>query len=108
MKSRTMSALAAALMLVCADASAQRTYTVSIENLQFEPKALTVKRGDRVVWVNKDLVPHTASAVKSARSGFDSHSIAPDASWTYTASTPGRYAYVCTFHPTMKATLVVE
>ena len=108
MKPRALSAFVAALVFACADASAQQTYTVTIENLQFEPQTLTVKRGDRVVWVNQDLVPHTATAEKSAPKNFDSHSIAPNTSWTYIASTPGRYAYMCTLHPTMKATLVVE
>ena len=65
---------------------------------------LTVKRGERVVWTNKDLVPHTATAAKV----FDSRSVAPNASWSYVARKPGRYDYVCTLHPTMKATLVVE
>ena len=104
MKAAAWSACAAALVFSCASASAQSTHTITIENLQFEPQTLTVKRGDRVVWTNKDLVPHTATAEK----GFDSRSIAANASWTYTAATPGRYLYMCTLHPMMKATLVVE
>ena len=104
MKALTLSAIAAAIVLAGVDASAQQTHTVTIENLRFEPQTLTVKRGDRVVWANKDLVPHTATVAK----GFDSHSIAANTSWSYTARTPGRYDYRCTFHPMMKATLVVE
>jgi plastocyanin len=30
------------------------TCTVTIENLQFSPAELAVRRGDRIVWVNKD------------------------------------------------------
>jgi len=78
---------------------------VTIENLEFSPKQLTVRRGDRIVWVNKDLFPHTATADGHA---FDSRSIAPNASWTYVAGKPGEYPYGCTFHPTMKATLTVQ
>ena len=80
------------------------THTVTIEAMQFSPRILTVKRGDRVKWVNKDLVPHTATAARV----FDSRSLAPRASWSYVARKPGRYDYVCTLHPTMKATLIVE
>lgn len=73
--------------------------------MQFEPAELVVKRGSRVVWVNKDLFPHTATAIDEA---FDSASIAAGASWTYKASQSGTYAYVCALHPTMKGKLVVE
>ena len=38
------------------------SYTVTIENLQFSPAELKVHRGDRVIWVNKDFFPHTATA----------------------------------------------
>jgi plastocyanin len=79
------------------------TYTVSIANMQFEPAELSVKRGSRIVWVNKDFFPHTATA-----SAFDSGSIKSDASWTYVADEPGAYAYICTLHPMMKGRLVVQ
>jgi plastocyanin len=83
---------------------ASKVYIVTIENMQFNPPKLTVHRGDRVVWVNKDLFPHTATADSKA---FDSHDIAPNASWTYVAHRGGDYSYSCTFHPTMKGMLTV-
>ncbi len=104
MKTLVLSGFAVLLVFFGSAAWAQKTHTITIENLQFEPQTLTVKRGDRVVWANKDLVPHTATAAK----GFDSHSIAANTSWTYIAQTSGRYDYLCTLHPAMKATLVVE
>jgi plastocyanin len=80
-------------------------YVVTIEQMRFNPPTLTVHRGDEVVWVNKDFVAHTASADAK---GFDSRSIAPDASWRFRVGTPGRYTYRCIFHPTMHGTLIVE
>jgi plastocyanin len=80
------------------------THTIIIDGMQFSPAIATVKRGDTVVWLNKDLVPHTATVAKV----FDSGSVAPGMAWRITASQPGRYDYVCTLHPTMKAVLVVE
>jgi plastocyanin len=51
------------------------THTVTIEGIQFRPQTLTVAAGDTIVWVNKDLVAHTAT---SATAGiFDSKLIAP-------------------------------
>jgi plastocyanin len=84
--------------------AAGATHTITIEGMQFTPAELTVKRGDRVVWVNKDLVTHTATAGKA----FDSGNIGANESWAHVMSQPGRYDYMCTLHPTMKATLIVE
>jgi plastocyanin len=82
-----------------------KDYVISMQITGFEPAALTVKSGDRITWVNKDLFPHTATADDKA---FDSKSIAPAASWTYTARGPGTHAYICVFHPTMKASITVR
>jgi plastocyanin len=80
-------------------------HIVTLESMRFQPQTLTVKVGDRITWVNKDMVPHTASATSGA---FDSQTIAPDASWTYVAGKPGSYPYICRFHPDMQATLIVQ
>ena len=50
--------------------------------MRFQPEVLTVAPGDTVVWVNKDLVPHTAT---SKAGGFDSKEIQADKSWRYTS-----------------------
>ncbi len=98
-------AFLAALQLVPpADARAAE-HTVVIQAMAFTPAVLEVKRGDTVVWVNRDFFPHTATAPEGA---FDSGAIAAAASWRYVADRQGRFDYVCTLHPTMKAVLVVE
>ena len=89
--------------LASAPASA-KTHTVVIENMRFTPDTLTLRRGDRVVWRNNDLVPHTATAAKV----FDSGSIEPGQSWSTTLRKAGKVPYVCTFHPGMKASLTVQ
>ena len=82
-----------------------KTHTVTIAGMRFQPEMLTVERGDTIVWVNKDLVPHTAT---SKVGNFDSKLIQADKSWKYTIRKKGDFAYICTFHPTMKAMLRVE
>lgn len=105
------SAFLAALILSGAAASdsaapaAAATHTIVIDGMQFTPPQLTVHRGDRIVWVNKDLFPHTVTADTKA---FDSGSIAASASWRYLATKPGAYPYSCSFHPTMKGKITVE
>jgi plastocyanin len=86
-------------------AATHSAHTVVIENMQYNPAQLRVHRGERIVWVNKDLFPHTVTAASHA---FDSGSIAADSSWTYVATKAGEYAYGCTFHPTMKGMIEVQ
>jgi len=81
------------------------THTVLIDSVQFKPQELTVRRGDRLVWINKDPFPHTVTADSKV---FDSHSLAPEASWTYIPRKPGEYAYHCTLHPTMTGKITVK
>ena len=103
-------ALVGAAALLCFDAAAiddavaATTHTVVIEGVKYEPESLTVKRGDTVVWVNKDPFPHTVTS----KGAFDSHDIAAGKSWKYTATKAGEFAYVCTLHPNMKGTLSVK
>jgi plastocyanin len=79
------------------------TTTVVIENMTYTPATRTVRRGTTVTWINRDLVPHTVTG-----KGLDSGSIAPGGSWTFTPTTAGSVDYRCAYHPTMKATLVVQ
>ena len=90
--------------LVLPGVAAAETHVVAIEGMQFQPATVTVKRGDKVMWRNKDIVPHTATAAGK----FDSRDIAINRSWSWTAKAAGRFDYVCTYHPTMKGSLVVQ
>ncbi len=101
--SHALAAVLVAAVVVCASgviAAAPVMQTVVIEGVKYEPETLTVKRGETVVWVNKDPFPHTVTA----KGAFDSH----DISWKYTARKAGEYAYICTLHPNMKGTLRIE
>jgi|SRR6185312_6899740 len=83
-----------------------KTHTVTMEGIQFRPAELTVASGDVVVWINKDVVAHTATS--SEVGIFDSQLIAPGKSWKFTLRKKGDVAYVCTYHPGMKAILHVK
>lgn len=100
-----MLALTAGGVVALPAVAAPRTHTVTIEGTSFSPQTITVKRGDRVVWKNKDPFPHTATSTDKA---FDSGNIDEGKSWTYVAAKSGTFDYVCTLHPTMKAKLIVE
>ena len=101
---RSLATAVAALLIGGADA-APVVHTVTIDGFEFHPPEVTVGKGDVVVWVNKDPVPHTATAKGAA---LDSGSIAANGSFRFTATREGRFDYVCTLHPTMKGVLVVH
>lgn len=96
--------IASAPLVLMAGPALAATVTVVIEGMQFSPAVVTVQRGDTVVWVNRDMVPHTATAAGA----FDSRTIVPGASWAYVARTAGRHDYACTLHPSMRAMLQIE
>jgi len=99
-------ALVALVLIAPAGAAVPATrHTVTIDGVQFSPSELFVHPGDRIVWVNKDPFPHTATAANKL---FDSGSIAVNASWSYTVTKKGDIEYSCTFHPTMKGKIRVQ
>jgi plastocyanin len=79
-----------------------KSATVSIKDLAFSPKKLTVKAGAKVTVKNKDGTTHTFTADKGA---FDTGDIDGGSSAKVTLKKPGTYAYHCKIHSFMKGTL---
>ncbi|MFB7493219.1 cupredoxin family copper-binding protein [Streptomyces sp. NPDC056161] len=79
---------------------------VAINNFAFSPATLKVKVGTKVTWTNQDTDAHT---VTSSGSGgpLRSAALATHATYSYTFTKPGTYAYLCTIHPFMTATVEV-
>jgi plastocyanin len=88
-----------------AGAGGSTTHQIAIRGFAFEPPSLRVAPGDTVVWTNADLVPHTATATGGA---WDSGSLEDGASWRWVAGHAGTYEYLCSFHPGMQGTLVIQ
>jgi plastocyanin len=78
--------------------------SVSIMNFSFNPNSLTVKVGTKVTWTNHDSVTHTVTADQGA---FNSP-VAPGSSFSFTFTKAGTYAYHCSIHPSMTATIIVQ
>jgi len=78
---------------------------VHLSGLGFRPATLTVRRGDRVVWLNDDLIVHTVTA---ADGSFDSGDLQGGKSWSFTPREKGTFRYACRYHPNMTGTLVVQ
>lgn len=78
---------------------------VIIRNLAFNPATLNVAVGATVTWRNDDSVPHTVTADGGS---FASSAIPSGGSFSHTFSTAGVFAYHCSIHPSMTATVVVQ
>ncbi len=68
----------------------------------FAPATLTIRVGTTVTWKNTSTVPHTVVG-----SGFDSGVLMAGQSFTRTFTRAGTFAYTCTIHPGMAATITV-
>jgi plastocyanin len=87
-----------------ANPSGQSGSTITLASFSFSIKTLTVKVGQAVTWTNADPVIHT---VTSDEGVWDSGDLAPGGSFTFTFSKAGTYAYHCSYHPYMKAVVIV-
>jgi len=79
---------------------------VSEEGTAFKPAEVTVSAGDTVTWTNNDSVAHdvTADSFSSGEPG----GMAPGDNFKHTFQEAGTFDYVCTVHPGMEGTVVVE
>lgn len=106
--SRSLAVLTMLIVMVGSAAVVQaKDVAVTMGDNFFEPATVTVATGDRVVWTHAGNRPHDVTADNGAFSS--PRRMANGQSFTYTATAPGTYTYLCTVHPAMmKGTLVVQ
>ena len=84
--------------------------TDSTGTFTFSPKSLTIPVGTTVVWKNMTGAPHTVTSDDG--SSFDSGVANPIAAqggtYQFTFTKAGTFAYHCSIHPFMKATITVQ
>jgi plastocyanin len=85
---------------------------VSMENIQFNPKDLTVKAGETITFTNNEAVAHdvhkTSGPGKDFASG-PSGGMEQGDTFELTLDKPGKYDYVCDVHaPGMAGTITVK
>ena len=78
---------------------------VTIANFSFSPTPLTVNVGSTVTWTNQDSTAHTVTADDGS---FQSSQIGGGGTFTQTFAKAGTFAYHCSIHPSMKATITVS
>jgi plastocyanin len=87
-----------------AAASAAPT-VVAIKDFVFTPNVVRIPVGGSVTWKNLDHAPHTVT--DSGSRAFDSGRLSTGKTYTYTFDKAGAYKYVCDFHSSMVATILV-
>ena len=92
-----------------ASGSSATTSNVSIQNLAFTPKTLTVSPGTTVTWTNNDATPHNVvssvsiSVNSATTSTFASNTLSQGQTFSFTFTKKGVYFYECTIHKTLPA-----
>jgi plastocyanin len=80
---------------------------VTIDNFAFSPAELDVTAGTRVVWLNRDDIPHTVVDAADPRAA-KSPPLDTGESYGRVFDKPGTYHYFCSLHPHMQGTVVVR
>ena len=78
---------------------------VKMKNIQFNPKAITVKVGQTIKWENLDSVDHNVTATSGG--SFKSSDFGNGGTFTFTPKQAGTIKYTCTLHPGMDGEIKV-
>lgn len=79
---------------------------VLITGMQFTAATRKVKVGEEVVWRNADAMPHTVTSTDGGP--LNSGQLGKGGEYSFTFKEPGTYSYYCSYHPSMKGTIIVE
>jgi LPXTG-motif cell wall-anchored protein len=79
--------------------------SVTMKNIAFNPKTLTIAPGDRVTWTNRDTAQHNAVEQDEE---FETRLLDKGESASVTIDGAGTYNYICTVHPNMKGKLIAQ
>jgi plastocyanin len=81
----------------------------TIKTFQFEPKAIEVRAGATVTWINEDGVDHTVTSgtLDAPVGNFDSGGFGHGRSFSAVFNTPGEYTYFCANHRSMRGMVKV-
>lgn len=90
---------------LCSQSVAQTTSPnrIVMKDFMFQPMSLTVKAGSTVTWTNLDEEPHTVVSGQ-----FRSNALDTKDSFSFKFDKPGTYSFVCSIHPQMMGTIIVQ
>lgn len=83
---------------------APRAAKVEIADFTYDPDPVTVQVGGKVIWLNQDSAPHTATAEDGS---FDTGTLEEGKLKSETFKQAGTYEYICQIHPDMHGVVEV-
>jgi plastocyanin len=83
---------------------AVRSEKVEIVDFSYDPDPVTIQAGGKVIWINRDSEPHTATANDGS---FDTGTLEEGKLKSESFKEPGEYPYFCEIHPQMRGTVEV-
>lgn len=90
------------------DKTTEETNQVSMQDFDFAPKNILVKKGTTVTWTNNDSAHHNVEFVSGGLKGEKGPLLDEGETYTYTFDEVGTFEYKCTPHPFMQASVTVE
>ena len=104
----SVASIAALTCIAAWNASAAGTPSATVvvaKDFMFSPGTLTVTAGSTVTWTNHDEEPHT---VVSDTGVFRSGAMDTNESFSFKFDKPGTFHFICSIHPQMVGTIVVQ
>jgi plastocyanin len=83
---------------------APRAEKVEIADFAYDPDPVTIQVGGKVIWLNQDSAPHTATAEDGS---FDTGTLEEGKLKSETFKQAGTYEYICQIHPAMHGVVEV-
>ena len=85
---------------------------VGMQNIQFDPRNITVKPGETITFTNDEAVPHDVHKTSGPGDDFssgDTGGMQQGDTFKLTLDEPGKYDYVCNVHaPGMAGSITVK
>jgi plastocyanin len=78
---------------------------ISIADFTFSPSDAPVAVGATVTWTNDDSLAHTST---SSDGVWNSDTLQPGDTFSFTFEEAGTFAYTCSIHPSMSGSITVE
>lgn len=81
---------------------------VDIKDVKFNPKDLTIKKGETVKWTNSDGFAHDVTKEGGPGPDFKSKTLESGDTFEQTFDTAGKIDYLCTIHSGQTGTITVK